>query len=214
MIFKENKEKIFGLKSIPSFEHEHLNDMDYLSFSGSVPVSGPHFSDCVSEKFSQIFCEIKKVKNILEIGVDRPNNPNENSSTKIIFNNKRDETVYLGVDLNDKSNLDDPEKNIHTLKSDSMNKELVYSKLKELKIKKFDFIFIDGWHSINAVMYEWENYVAPLLSKSGVCLFHDVNTHPGPYYLFECLDRDIFEVSKYCNAMGLGVVRYRKDLKK
>lgn len=183
--------------SADAIKFEHPNLRKDLSH-------GPHFSECVRDNFKELFNKTK-AKSILEIGVDRE----RDSSTDILLTEKSDDCVYLGVDIRDVSYLDDEGKNIHTIRTSSMNKENVYSKMEQLKIKQFDFIFIDGWHSIDTVLYEWENYVIPFLSKKGIALFHDVNTHPGPFFLFEAIDKEIFNVEKFCDDFGLGLVSYK-----
>ena len=67
---------------------------------------------------------------------------------------------------------------------------------KELGITQFDFIFIDGWHSINAVMTEWE--YTRLLSPTGIVGFHDTNYHPGPKEFVDAINQEKWNVAKVC----------------
>jgi len=86
-------------------------------------------------------------KHFLEIGVHR--NGQQSSTHTILRNVPAGGIYHLGVDLEDKSFLDDPLRSIHTIQTSSSNFEVVVSKLKILEVETLDFIFIDGWHSIN-----------------------------------------------------------------
>jgi cephalosporin hydroxylase len=136
-----------------------------------------------------IDCCKTKPRTFLEIGVCRNG---ANSSTHTIIKNIPDGGIYLGVDLEDKSFLNNSDKGIHTIQTTSSNYELVVSRLKELGVEKLDFIFIDGYHSINQVLADWE--YTKLLSDGGVVAFHDTTAHPGPYFFMESLDRNKWEV--------------------
>jgi predicted O-methyltransferase YrrM len=65
---------------------------------------------------------------------------------------------------------------------------------KDLGITEFGFIFIDGWHSINQVLTDWE-YTA-LLSPNGIVGLHDVSSHPGPNSVIKAINKDIWEVEE------------------
>jgi predicted O-methyltransferase YrrM len=144
---------------------------------------------------------------LFEIGVCR--NASQ-SSTHTIIKNVPSDGVYLGVDLDDKTFLNDASKGIHTIKTSSSNYDEVVNRLTSLGVKTLDFIFIDGWHSINQVLKDWE--YTKLLSDGGVVGFHDTRLHPGPHYFINNLNRDKWEVhSNLCpNDWGLGYCR-RKD---
>lgn len=134
------------------------------------------------------FCKMKP-KTFLEIGVCRNGSY---SSTHTILKNLPKDGIYLGVDIEDKSYLNDASKGIFTLKTSSSNYDEVIAKLKSLKVDTLDFIFIDGWHSINQVLLEWE--YTNILSDGGVVAFHDTTSHPGPYYFINNLKEDIWSV--------------------
>ena len=53
---------------------------------------------------------------ILEIGVCRNK---EQSHTYCFLNNKKQDTIYVGIDLEDKTFLNDKEQNIYTLRNNS-----------------------------------------------------------------------------------------------
>lgn len=136
-----------------------------------------------------------RVKNncpaILEIGVNRETN-GEKTSTGILLTNKNPDTIYIGIDIDDKSSLDDPVNNVFTICSSSMDVENNLEKIRKLGIKEFGFIFIDGWHSINAVLTEWE--YTRMLSPNGIVGFHDTSCHPGPYHFLNNMNTDIWQV--------------------
>jgi hypothetical protein len=110
--------------------------------------------------------------------------------------NKPDEAVYLGVDLIDKEYLDLPEKNVYTMVCDSFKRDRVRNRLNELGVKKVDLLMIDGWHSVNAVVNDWQ--YSELLSDNGVILMHDTNCHTGPVAVVDAIDRKLWKVKKYC----------------
>jgi hypothetical protein len=128
---------------------------------------------------------------ILEIGVHR-NQVDEESSTSIFFQNKNDDCVYLGVDKNDRSYLDDEEKNIHTVQCLSQEFDTVRSKMAEIGMETIDVLLIDGWHSINQLLYDWE--YSDILSEDGMVVFHDTRLHPGPNLFVNALDTNIWHV--------------------
>lgn len=133
---------------------------------------------------------------IVEIGVHR--NPYEDSSTGTILQNKRDQDIYIGIDIEDKSFLQSVEKNIYILRTDSKNFSLVKSLLEQLNCSSIDLFMVDGWHSLNQVYTEWELYT-PMMSKGGKVIFHDTNAHPGPYFVTKSIDTTMYHVQKYLN---------------
>lgn len=128
-------------------------------------------------------------QSILEIGICRND---KDSFTHCFLNNKRDETVYVGIDLDDKTFLNNPEKNIYTIQNTSSDVDANIERMKSFGVEQFDFIFIDGWHSINQVLIDWE--YTQLLGPNGIVGFHDVNEHPGPYLFVRALDTDKWNV--------------------
>jgi hypothetical protein len=128
---------------------------------------------------------------ILEIGVCRNGG---DSFAHRFLQNKLDETIYIGIDIDDKSFLNNPEKNIYTIKGDSSNVKENIDRMKSWGVKEFGFIFIDGWHSINQVLTDWE--YTELLAPHGIVGFHDTTFHPGPKAFVEALNKDIWEVEE------------------
>jgi len=196
------------------FDDEVDNERDYPfgKWIGTKQQQGPEFSACNRKELARSFLSIsQKCKVIVEIGVCKvPAPPTDDwesflrrqplfargTSTYVFLNNKRDETLYLGIDLEDKTFLDDPYKNIHTLQTNSVNYDEVVNKLKELGVDTIDYLFIDGWHSINQVYKDWE--YTSLLSETGIVGFHDTTVHPGPSMFTENLNPDIWDVQTYC----------------
>jgi len=193
-----------GLTCKFSFENESNNDLDFPFYSHN---AGPgiginedyqEFSKDNQEILEHFFKKTLKQKDkiiILEIGVQR--NLYENSSTYIFIKNKRDNDIYLGIDIRDVSHLTNTSKNIYTIQTESQNIDIVMHTLENIGAKHIDVLMIDGWHSINQVYKEWE--YTKYLSKDGIVIFHDTNAHPGPYFITKSIDTNLYEVNKYLN---------------
>lgn len=135
---------------------------------------------------------------ILEIGVHRND---RDSSTYTFLNNKKNETFYFGVDIEDKSFLNNTKKNIFTLKIDSSKIDKIMSFVKSKGVEKFDFIFIDGDHSINQLLRDWR--FTEFLSADGIVALHDTNCHAGPFLFVEHLNTDKWKLNKLCSQSCL-----------
>ncbi len=143
------------------------------------------FSSCNQQALKHQFLKVKDwCEFILEIGVDRDGYAT--SSTRVFLDNKRKETIYLGVDIRPKHELNDPDNNVHTLCCGSENHHIVFNKIKELGAGKLGFFMIDGLHSINQVLTEWEYTL--ILDDNGIVAFHDTRYHPGPNLFVKNLD--------------------------
>lgn len=171
--------------------NDHYDDHEW-PFNGKLaPIE---FSDCNKEKLKEKFLLVKQnAKAILEIGVCKNG---LDSSTYVFFNNKNKETFYIGVDLLDKSELNNSEENIITFQSDSSNYEEIMAKCAELGISEFDFIFIDGFHSINQCIKDWK--FVDNLSKNGIVGLHDTSNHPGPQALIQNINQDKWNLEVCC----------------
>jgi hypothetical protein len=171
-------------------------------------------SPCNLHQLKEYFALVKNsCRAILEIGVNHNSTPTEMTSTSMFIAHKKKETIYLGVDINDKSSLNDACDNVFTLQIDSTNIFDVMQHASLLKIPQFDFIFIDGWHSINQVMREWE--YTKYLSNNGIIAFHDTAVHPGPNLFLKNLDRQKWNVIENCcgfdhNDFGIGIAWRKK----
>jgi len=153
-------------------------------------------SDCNIAALTEKFMSVRdRCQSILEIGVD---NNNERSITRIFHEHKLNSTIYVGIDIKEKSYLNDTTRNIFTIQNDSKNYVENMEKIKQLGVKQFDFIFIDGWHSINQVLAEWE--YTNFLSEWGIVALHDTRGHPGPSYFIKALDTSKWNVeANVCN---------------
>ena len=147
---------------------------------------------------------------IVEIGVVYPSRKSDsNTSTEIFLANKLDSTPYLGIDLSDNTHIDNESKRVHTIMCSSFEQEKVREKIKEIGMEKISILMIDGLHSINAVINDWE--YSDLLAENGVVIFHDTNFHPGPVSVVDALDESLYKVIKFFNDRnddyGITVVR-------
>ena len=131
---------------------------------------------------------------IVEIGVSR-NGPR--SFTNTILNNKPDDIIYLGIDINDKTYLNNDDKNIYTIQTNSLNQSVVREYMDKINLKQISLLFIDGDHSVNAVINDWK--YSDLLSDNGIVIFHDSNYHPGPSVFLNCIDPKLFRIERYFN---------------
>ncbi len=152
---------------------------------------------------------------ILEIGVNRNG---ENSFTQVLLKNKKKETIYIGIDIDDREYLNNEEENIHVIRGDSSNYEenmkiinQIFEKCGATR-KEFDFIFIDGWHSVNQCLKDWE--YTNILGKNGIVGLHDTAYHPGPKVFMRNLNKDEWAVEanviETSNDWGIGFA-WKKD---
>jgi hypothetical protein len=183
------------LDSNGNHEIDDLPKTDFARMRVKHPTHGYDITmtECNVASLKSQFERVKdSCKCILEIGVDCNYTPTEMTSTRTLLDNKKTETIYIGVDIDDKSYLNNPEKNIYTIKTDSSNYEGVVEFIKSKGVTEIDFFFIDGWHSIRKVMEEWE--FTRLLSQNGIVGLHDTAYHPGPYKFLKYLNKDKWNV--------------------
>lgn len=152
------------------------------------------FSSLNKISLTENFLSIKdKCKAILEIGVHRNGT---DSSTNVFLDNKNDDTFYFGVDLEDKSYLANEVKNVFTIMNDSSNLEEIMDFVRSKNVDSFDFIFIDGLHSINQVLKDWR--FTDFLSSHGIVGLHDTNSHPGPFLFAKNVNLEKWFIDKRC----------------
>lgn len=203
---KQRPETIPGLKYRPSIEPERSDNTDfYGEFYRPVP---REFSVENQHWLRHYFCQASNIRCIVEIGVQR--NPLPDSSTGILLQHKPADAVFIGIDIEDKSHLNDPDRHVFTIKMDSADRRTVFDFMDRLQIPSIDFLFIDGWHSVNQCVCDWQ-YIERL-SPHGVVMMHDTNVHPGPVTLFEAIDEYQFIKEKHCTEgpdWGISVIKRR-----
>jgi hypothetical protein len=200
---KWEQDLVRDIRTGTDFDNDDGNQSGRVVRDYPLPESGvpEEFSACNKTALMEHFLKIKdRAKSILEIGVCRNG---ESSSTYCFLNNKNDETVYVGIDLVDKSFLNNEDKRIYTICGNSSNIDQNIETMKSWGIAELDFILIDGFHSINQVLIDWE--YTKILSPGGIVAFHDTNEHPGPHMFIRNLNTDIWQVELCClNDWGIG----------
>ena len=205
-LIKKEPTDIWGLQFFPNLEPEVNNHRDGPTYNHGI--RGFPNSDSNLEVVRTVVAKMgKRYKACLEIGVEKHLG---NSFTEILIKNKPRGSSYIGVDIEDKSYLDDAKSNVYTLQCDSFDHESVRAFLDSKGISQIDILLIDSKHSVYNVINDWR--YADLLSPNGVIILHDTNHHPGPIALCEAIDPDMFEVTKLCtdeNDYGIAVIRRR-----
>ena len=164
----------------------------------------PHdeFSECNRIQLLEKFLKVRDhAKAVLEIGVCRNE---DKSSTHVFLQNKNPDTVYIGIDLQDKSFLHSLGPNIHTFVASSSEIDSNMDRARALGVEQFDFILIDGYHSINQVYRDWE--YSRWLAPGGIVAFHDTAEHPGPFLFVRNLNTEKWnvEVNNCPGDWGIG----------
>lgn len=197
------------IKEIRDFNQNDDEDWAYphpkgygcnLDLNGNI-VYPEEVTHCNRYHLLEQFLKVRdNAKAILEIGIGRNQ---EKSFAYVFFKNKKKDTVYIGLDLDDRSFLRDSKNNIHTVQNNSSYYQENVEIFKQIGVSKFDFIFIDGWHSINQVLMDWE--YTNLLADGGIVGFHDTSCHPGPYRFINALDTTKWEVIPNCCPDDWGI---------
>lgn len=220
--------EIYGLKYKPSLEPEYSNTVDTIpEFMSLIKKS------CKGMTNKEINIIKKELKNnnskcVLEIGVAWKKNTEKQ---KVNWNiNKNDSEFkgtstglflahscyYFGIDMYDRdfSKYFSPSK--YFIQTDSRNIEFVMNHLRKRNIFEIDLLMIDGHHSVNMVINDWQ--YSKYLSQRGVIIIHDTNVHPGGYVVFDAIDETLFIKTKYFqndkDTFGLALVTRRKYSKK
>lgn len=184
---------IDGLLYIPSFNDENLNEYDWLELvDRSINHEYPNkeITDCNKSSLTEILSNVD-VKNVIEIGVARNS---ANSFTYQFLSSKTG--IYCGIDLDDKSFLNNEDNKVYTIQANSHEQERIRSYLNKCGINKCSVLMIDGWHSVTTVINDW--LYSDLVEKGGVVIFHDTNYHPGPLLIVDAIDPKKYKVVKYC----------------
>lgn len=202
--FIKESTDIVGLNFFPTLIG-HSNDDDASAPGAPTP---PSDNSKTELRILRTIC--KKFKNtpinIMEIGVNRAG---DNSFTKILIDTKHNESKYLGVDIEDKSRLNAPLKNIMTYQIDSSKQVDVRKKLESLSMAHLNILLIDGWHSVNMAVNDWK--YSDLVVSGGYVIIHDVHWHPGPRMLIEAIDKTKYDVqipTKFRSKhYGIGIIK-------
>lgn len=205
----------YNLKKIPTKKWGLLHEFSVL----------PEFNDnddwttfsyvCVTKEapFSSANREILKsvvepwMRSIVEIGVSRDGW--DVSSTKVLFDNKHPDCDYVGIDAEDRSWACAKTTNARFLQNSSWDVVNNLQFIMSTGHQWIDLLFIDGDHSVNSVLKEWD-YAKLVRPNGGVIVLHDTNFHPGPWCLAESVDPELFTVSKFCETpddFGITVLR-------
>lgn len=202
-LIKPRPTDVVGLKFFPSMEPEVSNDQDSPAFGW---ITGVEVSDCNLEVVRTVVQELgSKLTAAMEIGVNRNG---ERSMSRVIMDQRPENSFYLGVDLDDKSYLDNPAKNTWTIQANSHDQEKIRAFIASKGVKKLDLLFIDGWHSVNTCVNDWQ--YTDLLSDHGVVILHDTNSHPGCVGLFEAVSDSLYEKTRYCTVNDHGISVFKK----
>jgi len=181
---------IHGLTYIPQITNfgENANNEEGLPFTYGYTVEVSRNNFLLMEELTKKYAK----KSIVEIGVNRNG---QNSFTWAMLNNKPKDVIYLGIDIEDKSNINDTKSNIYTIQANSYNQEQIRNYMKEIKLNEISILFIDGGHSVSDVINDWK--YSDILSENGIVVFHDTNYHPGPVVFLEAIDKKIYKVDKF-----------------
>lgn len=190
--------EIPGLKFFPSMEPEVSNDQDGPAFGW---ITNVEVSDCNLEVVRRVVSGLgNNLTAVMEIGVNRNG---ERSMSRVLMDERPQGSFYLGIDIDDKSYLDNPAENTWTLRTNSHDQEKVRSFIASKGVKKLDLLFIDGWHSVNTCVNDWR--YTDLLSPNGVVILHDTNSHPGCVALFEAVSDLQYKKVRYCTENDFGI---------
>jgi cephalosporin hydroxylase len=208
-LVKKQPTDIPGLKWRPSLEPEVSDNNDW--FGAPHPAPARHFSELDHEALKYAYSLLDQPpKLIVEIGVDRSENYDV-ASTSTLINIKPKDCIYVGIDIEDKSSLDNPANNVYTLRNDSADYQKLYDFMEKHGHEQIDFMFVDGWHSVNQVLKEWHYWEKMI--PNGVMAFHDTNYHPGPVTVLNAIDETQFSVEYFGRGesdWGVGVVKRLK----
>jgi hypothetical protein len=193
---------IYGLKFLPSLEPHVSDNQDTPAWGWP---TGPEISDCNLAVVSDVMQKLgKDCQAIVEIGVHRNQG---RSITNILMDQKPTSCKYLGIDIDDKSHLNNSASNIFTFKSNSHDQRKIRQTIAGLGISTIDILMIDGWHSVNTCVNDW--CYTDLLSHNGCVVLHDTNAHPGCLALFHAVDEKLFIKKRHCTSMDdMGIATF------
>lgn len=193
---------IYGLSYRPSLEPTVNDNQDHPAFGWP---TGPEISSCNLGVVAQVLARLGDgCKTIVEIGVHR----NEGGSiTNVLMDARPAGSTYIGIDVNDKSYLDDASNRVFTIMSNSHDQFSIRRRMQQLGVDSIDLLMIDGWHSVNTCVNDW--CYTDMLGDHGVVILHDTNAHPGCVALFEAVDGQVFDKERHCvNNEDMGIATF------
>jgi hypothetical protein len=191
-LYVKNTSNVNGLSYLPSFKNDDDNDVDWPRWFDAINGISNEISDANKEALDDILRKVN-VKNVIEIGISH--NDTRSFTTQLLYAKKG---IYCGIDIEDKTFLNDDLNRVYTIKANSHDQSTIRSYLNTIGLKKCSVLFIDGWHSVNTVINDWK--YTDLLDDNGVVIFHDTNYHPGPNLVIDAIDRSMYRVVKYCDG--------------
>lgn len=189
-LYFKKKSNIPGLKYLPSFYNHEDNNKDCHTVPSDIWSKIDGNSDANLRSLKQIISNIH-LKNIVEIGIYRDNR----SFTNILLNNKSKDGIYCGIDIDDKSSLNDIENNIYTLQCNSWDQGIIRTYLSKIGIEEVSLLLIDGFHGIDNVINDW--MYSDLVKVGGVVVLHDTNYHPSSL-IVDAIDTEFYLIDKHC----------------
>jgi len=197
-----------SLKYIPDLGK--MNDVDQYEKDKKIKIK-PEYSEGNKRILLSTMNSLPRCKIIVEIGVARKSR--EESSTWALLENKPKDTYYFGIDINDRGYVNswpvsDDKTFLLRLDSASIKNVMDYIE-RNSSYREIDLLHIDGWHSVNQILKDWE--YALYLTTYGAVVLHDTNFHPGPVELVKAIDRKKFSVRSYFkkekNDWGITVLK-------
>ena len=195
-----------GLKYFPDLQPWVSNDQDHPVDVNWWELPRLEVSDCNLAVVQQAVAELGlNLAAALEIGVNRNG---ERSMSRIIMDQRPPGSFYLGVDIEDKSYLDDETANTWTIQCSSAERERVTDKMRSNGVGVLDLIMIDGWHSVNQCVNDWQ--FTERLTDHGIVMLHDTNWHPGCIALWDAIDENAWIKQRYCTENDFGIATFKK----
>jgi len=205
-LIKPQTTDIPGLKYFPSLEPDVSNDRDHPL--DDYWISPMEVSDANLDIVRQAVTELgTNLAAALEIGVNRNG---DRSMSRVIMDERPPGSFYFGVDIEDKSYLNDEATNTWTMQINSAERDAIADRLRQLGIGQLDLIMIDGWHSVNMCVNDWR--FTERLSDHGIVILHDTNTHPGCVALFEAVDENLWIKQRFCLEDDFGIATFKKRI--
>jgi len=205
-MIKPQPTTVQGLKYFPSLEPDVSNDQD--APIGNYWISQLEVSDANLDVVRSVVQALgTNLLAALEIGVNRNG---DRSMSRVIMDERPKGSFYFGVDIEDKSYLDNESENTYTIRTSSADRALILDRMRQLGVGLLDLIMIDGWHSVNMCVNDWQ--FTERLTDHGVVILHDTNTHPGCVALFEAVDENLWIKQRFCLEDDFGIATFRKRI--